>query len=80
MRNYFLKAGMISVISAFATSMSLPHVCLFGAVKSHSKIARVKLLAQVYMDETLNELTGDETDLIVVQLNEDLTTFKNFYL
>ena len=55
MRNYFLKASVVSIIGAFATSMSLRHVCLFGAIEPNSEIARFKLLAHVHMDETLND-------------------------
>ena len=76
LRNDFLSAPMVFVVMTFTASVTFPKICLFGSIESNSEILGIKTLALVHVNETLDNLASDETDVVVLKLDENLSSLK----
>ena len=76
MRNDLLSTSMVLVVMTFAAPMTFPKIRLLCSIESNSKILGIKSLALVHVNETLNNLASNETDVVILKLDEDLTTLK----
>ena len=76
MWNDFLEAGMISVVVAFSSPMPFAEVSFLGTIETDSDVWSVKLLTHIDVHEALNYLSGNETDIVVLQLDKNLSTFE----
>ena len=76
LRNDLLSAPMVLVVMTFTASMAFPKIRLLGFIESDSEILGIKSLALVYVNETLNNLASNETDVVILKLDKNLATLK----
>ena len=76
LRDDFLSAPMVLVVMTFTASMPFPEICFLGSIESNSEILGIKSLALVHVNETLNNLTSNETDVVILKLDKNLASLK----
>ena len=76
LRNDFLSASMILVIMTFTASMPFPKVCFLGSIEANSEILGIESLTLVHVNETLDNLPSNETDVVILKLDENLAALK----
>ena len=69
-----LAASVVSVVVAFSSSVSLMEVCFLVAVETHCQVLCFETFCLVHMDESLYDLPSDEADVVILELDEDLTS------
>ena len=67
---------MISVVVALSSSMPFTEVRFLGPIESYSDVCSIKLLTLLNVHEPLNDLSCDEADIVVLQLDKDLSAFE----
>ena len=78
MRDNFLESRMIFVVMTLSSSMSFAEVGFLRAIKSDCNVGSFKRLLLVDVHKSLNDLSSNKTDQIVLQLDENLTALKRF--